>query len=122
MMRIATGLLFGALLFFVGRTCQSEHADIELVFENRGGEAISNLSAELHRDGERVGYFEVAAMAPYAERRWKLDLDPGTYQLVMEMNIGSEHERVTQPLEAIPRSTVWVGLNEGLPGLPKVER
>jgi len=110
--RLVTGLLLVAGIFFVGRTCQAENADITLVFSNDDGDGAVSFEAAILRTDEVVAQFRASDVAVGTERRFELDLDPGSYQLELEVTRDGVRKRQVRRLEAVARATVRIELTD----------
>lgn len=114
--KIATAAVLGAVLLLAGRTCRDEMADITIAIERGGGPAIRSLSAELFRADEEapVARFQrrVDADAAGVLAEWTLQIDPGMYRLVLDIE-PADGPPVTEDysIDAQPRARVTVDVS-----------
>lgn len=112
--KIASLGLAVAVLLLAGRTCASDLADITIRFERGDAPAIELIEARLiNGDGEPVARFErhVAEGATGVLAEWTLQVDPGTYQLEIDLaGAGGETARDRRTIEASPRAHIAIDL------------
>lgn len=115
LIKLATAAVAVAVVLLAARTCQGELADVTVVFERGDGPAIRTISAELYRRGEEapVARFErqVDPAAAGTLARWTLQIDPGSYELALEIEPADGppvSDRRT--IEATARATITIDL------------
>ena len=114
--RIAPVAFLLALVVLATRTCGSETASVELVFDpGAARDRLVRLHVDVHRpgdDGAPVAYFDSAA-GP--RMRWTLQLDPGDYRLAFRATLaGGEVRRFDRTIVAEDNAVVTLSLERSL--------
>jgi len=115
--RLAPVAFLGALVFLGTRTCGSEMAKVELWFDVGSNTAsLTSLQVEITRQkepGEVIAHFEhnfhnaSASLQP----RWKLQLDPGMYDLALTVRGKGGVVRVRRVARAVDNAVIRVSLS-----------
>lgn len=112
--KIASLGLAVAVLLLAGRTCTSDLADITIRFERGDAPALELVEARLiNGEGEPVARFQrhLADGATGVLAEWTLQIDPGTYQLELDLTAAdgkTAHDR--RSVEASPRAHITIDL------------
>lgn len=119
--KAATVAVAVVIILLAGRNCENELADVTIAFDRGGGPAIEAISAELFRPGEEaaVARFErrVVPGATGTLARWSLQIDPGSYELAVEVDpVDGPPARDRRSVEARARATISIDLSKSLPG------
>ena len=115
LVKLATIPVAIVIALLAARSCQAELADVTVRFDRGDGPAIRSIRAELYRsdDPAPVARFErqVDPAATGTLARWTLQIDPGTYELAVEVEpLEGAAVSDRRTIDAEARATVSIDL------------
>lgn len=121
--KIAPIALLAALLLLTARTCEREHAQVEMQFEfGAHAHTVTSLRVDVFRDGddESVLVFERADVrgGPSERPSLQAQLDKGVYHLMFEVGTNDGIRRFERVVHTENNATITVNIERDLAPRP----